>query len=155
MQEHTSSKGLVMLGCDHAGFELKETVKQYLENLGYEVKDYGTTSKEPCDFPPIAEVVGNRVLKERALGVLICGSGHGMAMAANKIDGVRAASCESMMSVRAAKEALDINILCLGGRLLSTAQALSIVETWLGSDFAAQERYLRRLREVEDIESRY
>ncbi|QQG45347.1 MAG: RpiB/LacA/LacB family sugar-phosphate isomerase [Candidatus Sungiibacteriota bacterium] len=144
----------IIVGSDHAGFELKEAVLARLQSLGYTLQDLGVKSLEPADFPLIAETVCQEVVRQKAYGILICASGLGMCIVANKIDGIRAAHCESIWSAREARERVDVNVLCLGGRSLGRALALSIVETFLHFEFLAEERYQRRLAEITELETR-
>ncbi len=139
----------ISLGTDHAGFRLKEKVKQLLESLGHEVIDFGTFSEEPVDYPlfvrPAAEAVARG---ECERGVVFGGSGNGEAMTANKVRGVRCALCWSEESARLAREHNDANVLSLGERLVPEALALAIVRIWLTTAFEGG-RHARRIAELE------
>lgn len=126
----------IMLGCDHGGFELKEVLKEYLTDKGYDVDDAGTFTKERIDYPDMAEKVGENVAAGEAdLGILVCGTGIGMSIAANKIHGVRAALCGDCYSAQKAREHNNANVICLGGRVLGTGLAEQIVDAFLNASF--------------------
>jgi ribose 5-phosphate isomerase B len=146
----------VAIGSDHAGYELKECLEAFLVDLGYEVVDLGTHSADPVDYPDYAEAVGKEVAgggTER--GLLICGSGVGVSVAANKIPGIRAGICHDTYSAHQGVEHDDMNVLVLGARIIGTALAKEIVQAFLGARFSDEERHRRRLRKVLDIEKRY
>ncbi|MCX6091139.1 MAG: ribose 5-phosphate isomerase B [Candidatus Atribacteria bacterium] len=144
----------ILVGSDHAGFELKEDIKLYLQELGHEVIDYGTHSSEMMDYPdvafPLARDVVGRVGEK---GILCCGTGVGICIAANKVRGVRAANCHDTFSARSSREHNDANILTLGGRVIGKGLARDIVKIWVESQFLGG-RYQRRLVKVEDYENR-
>jgi ribose 5-phosphate isomerase B len=145
----------IAVGADHAGFELKEKVREYLVKKGYEVEDHGTNSLQSVDYPDYAEKVAARVAaKEVGWGVLVCGTGLGVAMAANKIPGIRAAPCNDTISARLAREHNDANVLTLGGRLTDEATARKILDTWLATPFAGG-RHERRVEKIASIDQRY
>ena len=124
-------------GSDHGGLEYKEKILEFLKNKGYETIDEGTYSKESCDYPEFARKVANLVAEKKAdRGILICGSGIGMSIAANKVKGIRAALCSETTSARLSREHNNSNILCLGQRLIGETMAFEIVETWLNTEFA-------------------
>lgn len=126
----------IMIGCDHGGFELKEVLKEYLADKGYDVDDAGTFTKERIDYPDMAEKVGENVAAGEAdLGILVCGTGIGMSIAANKIHGIRAALCGDCYSAQKAREHNNANIICLGGRVLGTGLAEQIVDSFLNASF--------------------
>src|SRR5215813_7196392 len=135
----------ISLGSDHAGFRYKEKVKELLSSLGHEVKDCGTFSEEPVDYPffirPAAEAVARG---ECERGIVFGGSGNGEAMAANKVHGIRCALCWSLESARLARQHNDANVLSLGERLIEETLALEIVRTWLTTDFEGG-RHMRRI----------
>lgn len=139
----------IAIASDHAGFRLKEMLKGYLSEKGYEVKDFGTDSEESVDYPlfirPAAEAVAGGTAD---LGIVIGGSGNGEAIVANKVRGVRCAVCWNTESARFAKEHNDANVISLGERLVSEAMAQMIVDTWLTAAFAGG-RHLRRIEEIE------
>lgn len=143
----------VALGADHAGFSLKERIKEHLSKLKYEIIDLGTHSTVSVDYPDFAKSVGLAVrdgLAER--GVLVCGSGVGASIAANKIRGVRAGLCHDHYSAHQAVEHDDINVLVLGGRIIGESVAMELVDAFLNAKFTAEERHQRRLDKVKEIE---
>ena len=143
----------ISLGTDHAGYQLKEVVKNHLEKKGYQVADYGTFSEDSVDYAyfviPAAEAVANG---EADLGVVFGGSGNGEAIAANKVKGVRCALCWNVQSALLAKEHNDANVIALGGRMVSDEEALAIVDQWLEASFEGG-RHLRRIQKVGEYES--
>jgi ribose 5-phosphate isomerase B len=146
----------VAIGSDHAGYELKKCLKSYLLDLGHEVVDLGTHSTNPVDYPDYAEAVGKEVIGGGAdRGLLICGSGVGVCVAANKMPGVRAGTCHDTYSAHQGVEHDDMNVLVLGARIIGTAVAKEIVKAFLGARFSDEERHRRRLSKVLDIEKRY
>lgn len=127
----------IAVGSDHGGLEYKEKILEFLKNKGYETIDEGTYSKESCDYPEFARKVATLVAEKKAdRGILICGSGIGMSIAANKVKGIRAALCSETTSARLSREHNNSNILCLGQRLIGETMAFEIVETWLNTEFA-------------------
>ncbi|HBW73851.1 MAG: Sugar-phosphate isomerase, RpiB/LacA/LacB family [Candidatus Magasanikbacteria bacterium GW2011_GWC2_45_8] len=142
------------IGSDHAGFKLKEEVKKYLEFLGYKFEDIGAkTFNEKDDYPEFARVVAEKVVVDvHAKGILICGNGVGVCMAANKIKGIRAGIGYNIGSAKTMRADDDTNILCLAGRVLSTEFARAIVRLWLETPFSGEERHLRRLKQVAKLE---
>ena len=144
----------IALGADHAGFELKEALKSWLIEQGYQVLDLGTHSPESVDYPDYALQVGEAVAAHKVdRGVLICGTGIGMAMAANKVPGVRAALCSDQYTARMSREHNDANVLTLGGRLMGPDMAVEILSLWLTTEFAG-ERHQRRVDKITSIEHR-
>ncbi len=142
----------IALGADHAGFELKQKVRDYLEKNGYQVKDEGTVSNESVDYPDFAKKVGEDVAgKEVDLGILVCGSGVGMAIAANKVPGVRAANVSSEYEAQYSREHNDANVLALGARVLDESKALTLIDKWLNTPFAGG-RHQRRVDKITAIE---
>lgn len=126
----------IYIGCDHAGFVLKGTIIGHLLSLGYEVFDAGTYSDESCDYPFYAKEVCKNVLKDKdSLGILVCGTGIGMSMAANKINGIRAAHCTDTFSAMITRLHNNANVLCVGERITGSALALNIVDTFLKTEF--------------------
>ena len=145
----------IALGADHAGFELKQHLKSFLGKKGYEVLDLGAFNTNPSDYPDFAEAVGNAVLSRSAeRGILICGSGVGASVAANKLRGVRAGLCHDSYSARQGVEHDDMNVLALGSRVIGPALAEDLVEDFLRASFDGQERHLRRLEKVNDLEKK-
>jgi ribose 5-phosphate isomerase B len=142
----------IALGADHAGFELKGTIKQHLQKRDIETVDEGTNSAESVDYPDFARRVGQVVSRREAdLGILVCGSGIGMAIAANKVEGIRAANVSSEYEARMSREHNDANVLALGARILNPEQAIAIVESWLNTQFAGG-RHERRVEKIAQIE---
>jgi len=145
----------IALGSDHAGFQLKEALKAWLIEKGYQVVDYGTHSPDPVDYPDYAAQVALAVGDQKVeRGVLICGTGIGMAITANKVPGVRAALCSDLYTARMSREHNDANVLTLGGRLMGPEMALDILQMWLETDFAGG-RHSRRVDKITDLELRH
>ncbi len=146
----------VAVGSDHAGFELKEKIKGFLEGWGHQVIDVGTYSADPVDYPDYAEAVSRAVLDGKAdRAILICGSGVGASVAANKIPGIRAGLCHDTYSAHQGVEHDDMNVLVLGERVLGPELARDLVLAFLGAEFSGEERHRRRLAKVKDIETRF
>jgi len=144
----------IALGGDHAGFALKERVRDYLESKGFEVEDLGPATLEPVDYPDYAEKVAARVAAQEAdFGVLMCGTGLGVAIAANKVPGIRAATCNDTLSAYFARAHNDANVLTMGGRLTDEATARKIVDTWLSTEFEGG-RHARRVEKIGIIDER-
>jgi len=142
----------VVLGSDHGGYELKETIRKHLEAQGLEVLDLGTHSTDAVDYPEYGFAVGNAIVKKEAeLGIAICGTGQGISMAANKIRGIRAALCTETFSARMAREHNNANVLTLGGRVIGVGLALDIVDIFLKTEFAGG-RHARRVNLISDLE---
>lgn len=147
----------IALGADHAGFELKEKIKRILGERGLQVSDQGTDSAEAVDYPDFARSVGEAVAEKRAdFGILICGSGIGMAIAANKIPGARAANVTSEYEAQMSREHNDANVLALGARILDEPEAFAIVNKWLATPFAGgrHQRRVDKISKIERIESK-
>ena len=139
----------IAIGCDHGGFELKNEIIKYLESENYEVKDFGTYSTDSCDYPDISQPVAEAVAaKEFDFGILICGTGIGMSISANKFKGIRASLCSDTYSARMTRKHNDSNILCLGERVVGHGLALDIVDTWLVTEFEGG-RHKRRVDMLE------
>jgi ribose 5-phosphate isomerase B len=134
----------VILGSDHAGFVLKEAIKNHLLNRGIPVEDLGPACAESCDYPAFAHKVARRVLASPALGILVCGTGIGMSMAANRFRGIRAALCANEYHARMTRMHNDANILCLGERVLGPGLALAVVDAFLDTPFEGG-RHQRRI----------
>ena len=142
---------VIGIGNDHAAVDLKNEIKAYLEEKGYKVVNYGTDSSESCDYPVYGAKVGNAVASgEVDAGVLICGTGIGISMTANKIKGIRAALCSDTFSAHATREHNDANILAMGARVVGEGLALDIVDTFLETEFSNDERHIRRINMIED-----
>ncbi len=143
----------VVIGSDHAGFELKEKIKDFLKESGYSFEDAGTNSPENVDYPIYAKKVAEAVKKDQnALGILICGTGLGMCITANKVTGIRAALCYNENSAKLAREHNKANILCLGGREFKEDLAKNITKKFLETPFGENERHVRRIKEITDLE---
>ena len=146
----------IAIGCDHAGFPLKAPAIEELQRLGHEVIDLGTDSEDAVDYPDFAQKVGETVMRGQAdRGLLLCGSGVGASVAANKVPGVRAAVCHDTFSARQGVEDDDMNVLCLGARVIGPQLALDVIRAWQGAVFSNAERHVRRLNKVKAIEARY
>ena len=146
----------VAIGADHAGFELKRDLAGYVAQQGHEVIDLGTHSTAPVDYPDTAEAVATAVRNGQAdRGILVCGSGAGVAVAASKFPGIRAAVCHDTYTARQAVEHDDFNVLCLGARVIGPALARTLVDTFLAATFSGDERHMRRLAKIDAIESRF
>ena len=145
----------IAIGSDHGGFQLKGEVIKYLNENNYEVKDFGTYSEESCDYADysikVAEAVAN---KEYEFGILICGTGIGIGIAANKVPGIRAALCSDTFSAHATREHNDANILTMGQRVVGSGLALDIVKTFLTSKFEGG-RHIKRIEKITEIEQKY
>jgi len=142
----------IALGADHAGYQLKDQIKQHLAQQGIELCDEGTSSPESVDYPDFARAVAHDVAEHRAnLGILVCGSGIGMAIAANKVDGIRAANVTSEYEAQMSREHNDANVLALGARILKPEEALCIVDKWLATPFAGG-RHERRVEKITALE---
>ena len=142
----------IALGADHAGYQLKDQIKQHLEQQGMSICDEGTSSPESVDYPDYARVVAHDVSEQRAdLGILVCGSGIGMAITANKVDGIRAANVSTEYEAQMSREHNNANVLALGARILNPDQAFAIVDKWLATQFAGG-RHERRVEKITAIE---
>ena len=146
----------IAVAADHAGFPLKARAITELQRLGHQVLDLGTNSDEPVDYPDFAQALGEAVMRGQAdRGLLICGSGVGASVAANKIPRVRAAACHDTFSARQGVEDDDMNVLCLGARVIGPQLALEVIRAWEAARFSNAERHVRRLRKLQAIEARY
>jgi ribose 5-phosphate isomerase B len=143
----------VGVACDHAGFPLKDIVLGAIRKAGHEPVDLGTHSTEPVDYPDVAEKLGRAIQRgEAERGILLCGSGVGAAVAANKLRGIRAGVCHDTYSAHQCVEHDDVNILALGGRVIGPEVALEVVQAFLRARFSGEERHLRRLQKVMALE---
>lgn len=143
----------VAIGSDHAGFALKESVREHLQGLGYEVEDCGTHSTDPADYPDYARKVAERVAGRAVdTGIVVCGTGLGVAIAANKVPGIRAATCNNTLLARFARAHNDANVLAMGGRIVDRAQAEKILDTWFSTPFAGG-RHEERVEKITAIET--
>ena len=146
----------IALGSDHAGYEMKGTLAKRLGELGHHVVDVGAYSADPADYPDFAEALGNAVLEGRAdRGVLICGSGVGASVAANKMRGIRAGLCHDTYSAHQGVEHDDMNVLVLGARVIGLALAQELVSAYTSAKFTNEERHVRRLNKVKALEARF
>ena len=146
----------VAIGADHAGFEMKRDLAGQLAQQGHEILDLGTHSSAPVDYPDIAEAVATAIRNGQVdRGVIVCGSGAGVAVAACKFPGVRAAVCHDIYTARQSVEHDDVNVMCLGSRVVGSGLARALVETFLAASFTAEDRHLRRLAKIDAIEARF
>ena len=142
---------MIALGCDHGGYELMQEVIKYLEEHGLEYKNYGTYSTDSCDYPDYAKKVAEAILAgECEKGILICGTGIGISITANKFKGIRAALCSDCFSAEATRLHNNANILAMGGRVVGPGLAVKIVDTFLNTPFSEDERHIRRISQIEE-----
>jgi ribose 5-phosphate isomerase B len=147
---------IIAVGADHGGFQLKNKIVEFLKGQGQEVHDLGTFSEDPVDYPDFAMAVSQEVILKRAnRGVLLCGSGVGACVAANKFPGIRAGLCHDTFSAHQGVEDDNVNVLCLGARVIGPELAKEIVKVWLSATFSEAERHKRRLSKVEKIEKQF
>jgi RpiB/LacA/LacB family sugar-phosphate isomerase len=145
----------IAVGCDHAGFPLKQAILEQVASLGEQVVDVGTHSTEAVDYPDYARAVGEAILHSEAeRGILVCGSGVGASVAANKLPGIRAGTCHDTYSARQGVEHDDMNVLCLGARVIGPELALELVRAFLAAAFSGEERHRRRVAKIREIEER-
>ncbi len=148
----SSSKPRIVVGSDHAGFRAKETIKKYLQGAGYSVEDVGTHSEESVDYPDFGKAVGERVADSKdALGIAVCGTGIGISIAANKVEGIRAALAHDSLTARRAREHNDANVLALGGKVVGEDEAIAIVQEFLAAQFAGG-RHQRRIDKISEMD---
>ena len=146
---------VIAVGCDHGGFGLKGVIIEYLEKNGISYKDFGTYGRESCDYTDIAEkVCGAIAAGECGGGILVCGTGIGMSIAANKIAGIRAACCSDTFSARLTRMHNDANVLCMGERVVGPGLALELAEAFLSAEFEAGGRHSARVEKITFIESK-
>lgn len=142
---------MIALGCDHGGFPLMQEVIKHLEERGLEYKNFGTFSEASCDYPEFGKAVAHAVADgECEKGILICGTGIGISITANKVHGIRAALCHDCFSAEATRLHNDANILAMGARVVGPGHALKIVDTFLDTPFSNEERHIRRISQIED-----
>jgi ribose 5-phosphate isomerase B len=145
----------IALGSDHAGLSLKKDIIKYLQGKNIELQDFGAYTEESCDYPDFAEKVAEEVAsKNFDFGILVCGTGIGISIAANKVPGIRAALCGDTFSAHACREHNDANILALGARVVGTGVALDIVDSFLGAEFQGI-RHQKRIDKISQIENKY
>ncbi len=146
----------IVLGADHAGFELKQNLLECVRELGHEVLDVGTDSTAPVDYPDFAEAVGMAIRNRQAdRGVLVCGSGVGASVVANKLPGIRAAVCHDTYSAHQGVEHDDMNVIVLGSRVIASELARELVRAYLAAAFSGEERHVRRLAKIRKLEGEY
>ena len=142
---------MIAIGSDHGGFELKEKLMEHLSERGLEYKDFGTYSSASCDYPVYAKAVANAVASgECDRGIIICGTGIGVSITANRVRGIRAALCGDCFSAEATRRHNDANVLCMGARVVGEGLALKIADTFLDTPFSNDERHIRRISMIED-----
>jgi ribose 5-phosphate isomerase B len=141
----------VAIGADHAGYALKEVIREHFTDL--EFIDVGTHSEDSCDYPEYAIAVGRKVAAGEAdTGVLVCGTGVGMSIAANRVPGIRAAACSESYTARLTRDHNDANVLCIGSRVVGEGVAIDIVSAWLETSFSGGERHVRRLDKIRALD---
>ena len=142
---------MIGIGCDHGGFALKQEIIEYLKTNNLPFKDFGCYKEESVDYPEYARKVANAVVDGTCeKGILICGTGIGISIAANKVKGIRAALCHDCFSAQATREHNDANILAMGGRIVGPGLAIKIVDTFLNTEFSNDERHIRRIKKIEE-----
>ncbi len=142
---------MIALGCDHGGYELMQEVKAYLDKNNYEYKDFGCYSTASVDYPEYGKAAAHAVAEGTCdKGIIICGTGIGISITANKVKGVRCALCSDCFSAAATREHNNANMLAMGARVLGAGLALKIVETFLTTEFSNDERHIRRIEQIED-----
>lgn len=142
---------MIAIGSDHGGYELKKEIIAYLEDNNLEYKDYGTYTPDSCDYPVYAKKVAREILSgECEKGILICGTGIGISITANKFKGIRAALCHDCFSAQATREHNDANIVAMGARVVGPGLAVKIVDTFLNTEFSGDERHINRIRQIEE-----
>ena len=142
---------MLALGCDHGGYPLMKEVIKYLDEAGIEYKNFGTYSEESCDYPVYAKLAANAVVSgECDKGILICGTGIGISITANKTKGIRCALCHDCFSAKATRLHNDANMLAMGARVVGPGLAIEIVKNFLATDFSNEERHIRRIKQIED-----
>lgn len=143
----------IVIGCDHAGYNIKGAVKKHIEEKGYEVVDVGTYSTDSCHYPVYASAACEKIKSgECELGILICGTGIGMSIAANKHNGIRAACCSDVFSARLTREHNDANVLCFGERVVGIGTAIDLVDAFLGAEYLNNGNHVTRVAMLSDIE---
>lgn len=147
---------MIAVGCDHAGYELKQFIMKHLEERNITYKDYGTYSEDSCDYAVYAEKTARAVVDgECELGLLFCGTGVGISIAANKVKGIRACCCSDLFSAEMTRMHNNANMLCLGGRVITPEKAVELVDIFLDTPFSGEERHQRRIDQIIDLENRF
>ena len=147
---------MIAIGSDHAGLELKQVIMKHLEERNIEFKDYGTYSADSCDYAVYAEKTARAVVDgECELGLLFCGTGVGISIAANKVKGIRACCCSDLFSAEMTRMHNNANMLCLGGRVITPEKAIELVDIFLDTPFSGEERHQRRIDQIIDLENRF
>lgn len=142
---------MIAIGSDHAGYLLKQTIIEYLEQNNLSYKDYGCYSEQSCDYPVYAKKVANAIVNgECDKGILICGTGIGISIAANKVKGIRAALCHDCFSAQACREHNNANIIAMGSRIIGSGLAIKVVEEFLNTEFSNDKRHIDRINQIED-----
>lgn len=142
---------MIGIGSDHGGFDLKQEIIKHLEERGLEFKDYGCYDNKSCDYPEFGKKVAHAVADgECEKGIIICGTGIGISITANKVKGIRAALCTNCFEAEATRQHNDANVLALGGRVVGAGLAIKIVDTFLDTPFSNEERHIRRINQIED-----
>lgn len=142
---------MIGIGCDHGGYELKQEIIKHLKDRGFEVRDYGCDSSASVDYPEYGKAVAKAVAAgECEKGILICGTGIGMSIVANKVPGVRCALCSDCFSAQATREHNDTNVMALGARVTGPGLAVKLVDIWLDTPFSNDERHMRRINMIEE-----
>ena len=150
------NKDRVAIAADHGGWHLKETLKPFLKGMGYKYTDLGTSSEESVDYPDFALVLAEAVRAGKyKKGILICGTGLGMSMSANKVPNIRAALCNDVFTAKMSREHNDANILTIGGRVVKEELAKEIAKVWLQTKFSNAPRHKQRIKKIKEIESKY
>jgi ribose 5-phosphate isomerase B len=146
----------IAIGCDHGGFVLKKEILEYLNKNGYEILDFGTNSEEAVDYSDFAVAVAKSVVAGEAdFGIVMCGTGIGISVSANKVPGIRCALLSDCFSAKATRLHNDANMIAMGGRVIGPGLAVEIVDAFLHTPFSGEERHVRRISKITDIEKRY
>lgn len=147
---------MIAIGSDHAGYELKQVIMKHLEERNLEFKDYGTYSSDSCDYAVYAEKTARAIVDgECEIGLLFCGTGVGISIAANKVRGIRACCCSDLFSAEMTRLHNNANLLCLGGRVVTPEKAIELVDIFLDTPFSGEERHQRRIDQIIDLENRF
>lgn len=142
---------MISIGCDHGGYELKEKIKKHLEDRGFELKDVGCYSKDSCDYPVFGHAAANEVAEGRCdKGIVICTTGIGISISANKVKGIRCALCSDPLSAKMTRLHNDANMLAIGAGMVGENLAKEIVDTFIDTPFSGEEKHMRRVSQIED-----